>query len=256
MSLAGQIPEAFLAALAVPGVAWVFLISLIAGLVYGFAGFGSALIFMPVATRVLPPEAAIGAFSLSALASLFTVVPGAWKVADRPAAIRMISAAVLATPLGVLLLRWADTDAIRLAISIMVLVTLIALISGWRMRTKPSHAAQIGIGAASGITGGSTGLNGPVVILFNMGAGMKAEQVRANTAVFLTISSLTFLPQLWLQGMLSLQTLMLGALLLPAYGLGTWVGTRAFRPGFEQLYRWLAYAIIATAGIAGLPLWG
>ena len=248
-------PEAIPAALALPGVHWVVLVSLLAGLVYGFAGFGSALIFMPVATRLLPPEVAIGAFSLSALASLFTVVPGAWAVANRPAAVRMIAAAVLATPLGILLLRVADTDAIRLGISFIVLVTLVALMSGWRMRAAPGPVSQAGIGAASGITGGATGLNGPVVILFNMGAGMAAAQVRANTAVFLTISSLTFLPQLWAQGMLSSSTLVLGLLLLPAYGLGTWMGTRVFRPGLERVYRAVAYAIIAAAGLAGLPIW-
>ncbi|MEM8879467.1 MAG: sulfite exporter TauE/SafE family protein [Pseudomonadota bacterium] len=248
-------PEAVLAALSLPGTAWVFGVTLIAGVVYGFAGFGSALIFMPVATRVLPPEVAIGAFSLSALASLFTVVPGAWLVADRPAALRMIAAAIIATPLGVWLLRVAETDAIRLAISIVVLVTLAALIAGWRFRMRPGRMAQAGVGLASGVTGGATGLNGPVVILFNFGAGLPAAQVRANTAVFLTISSLSFLPQLWVQGMLGPATAVLGLLLLPIYGLGTWIGARAFRPGREAIYRWIAYAIIAAAGFVGLPIW-
>jgi hypothetical protein len=36
-----------------PGLPFVCLVSLIAGLVYGFAGFGSALIFMPLATLFL-----------------------------------------------------------------------------------------------------------------------------------------------------------------------------------------------------------
>lgn len=249
-------PELIWTTLALPGVHWVILISLISGLVYGFAGFGSALIFMPVATRILPPEVAIGAFSLSALASLFTVVPGAWNVANRPSALRMIGAAIVATPLGIWLLRVAETDAIRIAISLIVLITLLALISGWRRPTRAGHRAELCIGAAAGVTGGATGLNGPVVILFNMSSGMAAAQVRANTAVFLTISSLTFLPQLWAQGLMTLDTLTLGAILLPAYGLGTWVGGYVFRPGYETVYRRVAYVIIAASGLAGLPIWG
>ena len=66
---------------------------------------------MPVATRVVPPEVAVGAFSLSALASLFTVVPGAWRVADRPSVIRMIAGGGAGQrPFGVWLLRVAETD--------------------------------------------------------------------------------------------------------------------------------------------------
>ena len=137
-----------------------------------------------------------------------------------------------------------------------VLVTLLALLSGWRLRAAPGPWSQAGIGAAAGVTGGATGLNGPVVILFNMSGGMSAEQVRGNTAVFLTISSLTFLPQLWAQGVLSLSTVVLGLLLLPAYGLGTWAGAQLFRPGREVVYRAMAYMIIAAAGVAGLPIWG
>ncbi|MEM9320873.1 MAG: sulfite exporter TauE/SafE family protein [Pseudomonadota bacterium] len=248
-------PEAVQAALALPGVGWVFAVTVLAGLVYGFAGFGSALIFIPVAARFLPPEIAIGAFSLSALASLATVVPGAWRVADRASTVRMIVAAVVATPLGVWLLRVADSDAIRLVISILVLVTLAALIAGWRFRVAPGAAAQCAVGAAGGLTGGATGLNGPVVILFNFGAGLSASKVRANTAVYLTISSLTFLPQLWAQGLLTPTTLVLGFLLLPVYGLGTWLGAHAFQPGRERVYRTVAYLIIGCAGLAGLPIW-
>jgi uncharacterized membrane protein YfcA len=92
-------PDALAAVLADPGLPFVCLVSLIAGLVYGFAGFGSALIFMPLATLFIAPATAVAAFSMSALASLVTVVPGAWKVADRPAVLTMIGGAILFTPL-------------------------------------------------------------------------------------------------------------------------------------------------------------
>jgi uncharacterized membrane protein YfcA len=88
-------------------------VSLIAGLVYGFAGFGSALIFMPLATLVVSPPVAVAAFSMSALASLVTVVPGAWKAADRPTVLTMIGACHPVHALGVLALRFAPPEAIQ-----------------------------------------------------------------------------------------------------------------------------------------------
>jgi uncharacterized membrane protein YfcA len=126
-------PDALAAVLADPGLPFVCLVSLVAGLVYGFAGFGSALIFMPLATLFVTPPVAVAAFSMSALASLATVVPGAWKVADRRTVFLMIGACVLFTPLGVLALRFAPAEVIRSAIGVLTLLTLAALLAGWRV---------------------------------------------------------------------------------------------------------------------------
>ena len=71
-------PEGLSAALALPGL-WALLGAVfVAGTVYGFAGFGAALVFLPVGVAIVSPELAIAAFSLSAMVSLVTVVPRAW----------------------------------------------------------------------------------------------------------------------------------------------------------------------------------
>jgi uncharacterized membrane protein YfcA len=250
------VPEALVAVLADPALPFVAFVSLVAGLVYGFAGFGSALIFMPLATLFLPPAVAIAAFSLSALASFVTVVPGAWRVADKRTVALMIAACVLFTPLGVLALRLAPEEAIRTTIAALTLLTLGALIGGWRVPVGAGTKSRLGIGALSGIAGGATGLNGPPVILFNLGTeGQPVAVTRGNLAVFLTLSSLTFLPQLWLQGLLPPRALWLGAILLIPYAAGTWAGTQLFRPERAVFYRRFAYVLIGAAGLAALPFW-
>ncbi|MEM7723893.1 MAG: sulfite exporter TauE/SafE family protein [Pseudomonadota bacterium] len=249
-------PEALATALGTPGLVWVCLASLSAGLVYGFAGFGSALIFMPLATIFLPPAVAVGAFSLSALASLFTVVPGAWRSADKPTVGLMIGMCILLTPVGVLALRFAPAEALRVAISILTLVTLAALIAGWKVPLRGGWRLRAGIGGLAGLTGGSTGLNGPPVILFNLGSDQPVEVTRGNLACFLTLSSLTFLPQLWLQGLMPVSTLWIGIILFVPYAIGTALGARVFNPDWAGFYRRFAYGLIGCAGLAGLPIWG
>jgi uncharacterized membrane protein YfcA len=239
-----------------PGLPFAAAVSLVAGLVYGFAGFGSALIFIPLATLVLPPAVAIAAFSFSALASLVTVVPGAWRVADRRAVAVMLAASILVTPLGVLVLRLAPEEAVRTIVAVLTLATLAALLAGWRVPVGAGRRARVGIGALSGLAGGATGLNGPPVILFNLGTeGQPVAVTRANLALFLTLSSLAILPQLWAQGLLPARAVGLGAVLFFPYALGTWAGTRVFRPERAGLYRAIAYALIGTAGVAALPIW-
>jgi len=248
-------PEGLATALALPGLWWLIAATLLAGLVYGFAGFGSALIFMPLATIFLAPSVAIGAFSMSVLASLLTVVPGAWKVADRKAVLGMVAAAVVATPFGVYLLRVAEVGVIRAAVSVVVLATLMALIAGWRYRLRPAWPARAAIGALSGLLGGATGLNGPPVILFNLGADQPVAVTRGNLTVFLTASTLSFLPQLWVQGMLPPMALWLGAILLLPFAIGTRAGGMIFHPDYAGFYRPVAYVIIGGAALAGLPVW-
>lgn len=247
-------PDGLAQALAMPGLLPVLGIVIVAGLVYGFAGFGSALIFMPVAVAFLPPKIAIAAFQVSAFSSLFTVVPAAWKVADQRATLLMIAACLVTIPLGIWILKTTDVTPLRWAVLGVVSITLAALIMGWRLRRRPSTPLRVAVGAASGVLGGSVGLLGPVMILFNLSGGDRAEVVRANTLCFLTLSSV-FLPVImWLQGAMPPQALWLGLILLPLYAVATWAGKLLFNPAQEGLYRAVAYAIIAASIVMGLPI--
>lgn len=248
-------PDGLIAALAQPGLSVLVAATFLGGLVYGFAGFGAALIFMPLATAVIPPELAVASFAVSAVVSLVTLVPRAWAAIDRVAVVWMIAAAFVTMPLGIWLLRVVDATVLRLAISGLVAVTLGALVLGWRYRAVPGPWVRVAVGAATGVLGSATGLMGPIVILFNLGAGAPAAQTRANTLVFLTLVSILLLPQMAVQGALSGPALWLGLVLLAPYGIGSLAGQWLFHPGREALYRRAAYLVIAAALVAGLPFW-
>ncbi|WP_281856133.1 sulfite exporter TauE/SafE family protein [Litoreibacter halocynthiae] len=242
-------------ALAQPGLGWVTCITVIAGIVYGFAGFGAALIFMPVATIFWVPELAVASFSVSALASLVTLVPRAWPQMDRSSVLTMIAFSVLGAPIGIYLLRTSDVTHIRWAVLVVAAITLAALMSGWRQKLSSLRSTQAGIGVATGFIGGATGLLGPVMLLFQLSGSEPVARVRANSLVFLTISSLLLLPSMALQGILTTEAIILGVILLIPYGIGAKLGQAIFIPRFEVFYRNIAYAIIAAAILMGLPLW-
>ncbi len=249
-------PDGLQAALALPGLPWLVALTFLAGAVYGFVGFGAALIFMPLATLIIPPALAVAALNVSAVVSLITLVPRAWPATDRRQVLTMVGAGFVTMPLGVWLLTVVDPVSLRLVISGVVAVTLAALMAGWRYRVAPGPAARLAVGGATGILGSATGLMGPIVILFNLGAGAPAGPTRANTLVFLTLISLLLLPQMAVQGAIGWPALWLGLLLLLPYGLGGLLGQALFRPEHEMLYRRAAYGTILAALIAGLPVWG
>ncbi|GAB5449203.1 sulfite exporter TauE/SafE family protein [Gymnodinialimonas sp.] len=249
-------PEALSLALETPGLAWVIAAAVLAALVYGFAGFGSALIFLPLATIFWSPPLAIAAFSLSALGSLFTVFPGAWKSADKRATLMIVAMSIVFMPVGIFLLRVAPEVTIRTAVCVLTLVTLAALVAGWKVPLRGGRGLQLGVGALAGITGGSTGLNGPPVILFNLGTDQPVAVTRGNLACFLTLNSLFMMPMMWIQGLVDARAFFLGLILLGPYALGGYLGVQMFRPERAGIYKAVAYVLIGVAGVAGLPVWG
>ncbi|MBY5934019.1 sulfite exporter TauE/SafE family protein [Tateyamaria omphalii] len=242
--------------LALPGFGWVLVVTMVAGVVYGFAGFGAALVYMPVATAFVPVEMAIAAFGVTALASLVSVVPRAWSQADRPNVVLMIVVATLALPLGIAILRLNDVTTMRWAVLGVTTLTLVALVLGWRYRAAPTRAARVSVAAATGVVGGATGLVGPIMVLFQLSGQEGVARARANTLVFLTITGLLTVPLMAMQGLLTVEAVVLGLMLIVPYGVASRIGQALFDPAMQVLYRRVAYVIIAVAIVMGLPVFG
>ena len=234
---------------------WLSAASLTAGVVYGFAGFGAALVFMPLAVIVVDPLVAVVALSVSALSSLVTLVPQAWRQADRRAAVTMLAAAFAFIPLGQIVLTRTDITPLRWAVCILALLTLVILLSGFRYQQRPGVPAWLLVGSGVGFMGGSTGLNGPLLILFQLGGPEELTRLRATTIIVLTCSGLAYLPFLALNGALTSENVFLGSVQLLPYGLGTLIGQRLFQPGMDVIYRRVAYVIIGVSALLGLPVW-
>lgn len=226
-----------------------------AGLVRGFTGFGTALIFMPVAASVLDPAAAILVMVFTGMAVWPVLIPRAWGTANRGEVAAMGMAAILATPLGVALLTRVSEDAVRWALTAAATVTLAALVTGWRYRGEVGLPGKLGIGAAGGVLGGATGLAGPPVILFYLAGPESAARIRANTILFLCILDLSIAANLLVQTEIGGFGIWLGVALAVPYVLTTALGQRLFDPAREGAYRLAAYALIGAAIVLGLPVW-
>jgi len=248
-------PDDLSLALSVPGLEWVAFAAFVAGVVYGFAGFGSALIYIPMAVAFMPPVLVIPAFQITALISLFTVLPKAVRHVDIRTSTLLIVSSLLSAPLGVYLLLTLPEPILRWVVSIIVIVTLSPVLMGWRYHSVPGNLTTASIGAAAGVMGGATGLNGPIVILFRLSGGDSAQTTRANMVVFLTLNSSLMIPIMIFQGAMTVETFWIGLVLLLPYGAGNLIGQALFKPSQEGIYRNVAYALIALAALVGLPIW-
>lgn len=226
-----------------------------AGVVRGFAGFGTAMVYLPVAGAVLGPFEALTTLIVKDLTAPLIHVPRALRDGHPPDVLRLGAGAVLALPVGVFVLSRVDPDVFRYGVSLVALALLAILISGLRYRGPMTPPLVFGTGTLGGFLGGAVGLPGPPVILLYMASTLPASAIRANTTLYLLLADVLLLVAFWLNGFLVASALALGASMILPYLLGNWLGAALFHPGYERIYRRVAYAIIALSAITGLPLW-
>lgn len=249
-------PDLLAGLLATEGLVWIAGAAFLAGLVRGFAGFGTAMVFLPVAAQVLPPFAAIVAMIFMDLLAPLPSLRPAWRVVHRRDLARLAGGCALALPLGLWLLSQVSAEVFRYAVSLLSLGMLAVLASGLRWRGAVPGRAVWGIGAMGGFLGGVAGIPGPPVILFYMARPNPPAVIRATNLLYLFAYNLLIIAWMGVLGFLLPKVALLG-LALGAPGMaGNWIGARLFDPEREALYRGAAFALIGLAALSGLPLWG
>ena len=240
---------------ATPGLGWLVLTISLAGLVRGFTGFGTGLIFVPVAGIFLVPHTVIGVIVLTGVFAIAALIPRAWAQAKKREVGTLALAAVITVPPGLYLLTLFDATAIRWIVAAVAGSTLAALVSGRRFDGRVGPKGLLAIGAAAGLIGGLTGITGPVVIMFYLAGRSAVQTVRANTILFLSALDFAILGNLLFTGSVGLYELALAVTLAIPYFVTSLIGQSLFDPKFERLYRWAAYAVIGLAVLSGLPVW-
>ncbi|MFD0860398.1 sulfite exporter TauE/SafE family protein [Roseovarius aquimarinus] len=255
MSMLDALAPAIAGAMAHPGFWWLAVTLAAAGIVRGFTGFGSALIFVPVAGIFLPPVHVIAIIALVEIASIGALVPRAWAHADKGQVALLVLAALPTVPMGLWIMDLLDATIVRWIVAVFAGGTLLALVSGWHYSGRTTLWVVIAIGAVAGLLGGMTGLTGPVVVLFYLAGGRVAQTVRANTILFLGAMDVVIVANLMLRGFTDMSILWLAALLSVPYFVGMLAGQALFNPAQEALYRRAALTVIGFAVLAGLPIW-
>ena len=234
---------------------WIALgIAVLAGVVRGFSGFGSAQIYIPLIAAVYSPRvAAVTLLLIDTIGPAPFAVRGFAHCTWREVA-PMIIAAAIAVPIGTIALLVINPIILRWFIAFMVLSLVAVLVSGWRYHGRPRLSVTIGVGLFSGFGAGAVQIAGPPVLIYWLGTANNAITVRANFLVYFLLLDLTSCAVYLWQGVITAELLALSLLLALPFFLATAAGARYFHGASEQLYRRIAYAIITAAALVSLPV--
>lgn len=220
--------------------------ALVAGFVRGLAGFGLAILLVPVlGLAILPAEAVVVGNCLGFMVSLVSL-PKQMAHTERSAWV-IAACAVLTIPLGVLALNAAGPAVARLLIALVAIGAFVAVLLPKRPHEHARRGEAAATGIASGVLTGFAGMPGPPVVPFYVRRPIPPAVARASMmSVFLVTQGVGAATAI----VLGLATWREGALALglyPAVLLGNWLGSLAFGRVDPNAWRAIAGVVLGVA---------
>jgi uncharacterized membrane protein YfcA len=237
-----------------PSLAVLLVTAFVAGLARGFSGFGSALIFMPLASAAIGVRIASPLMLIVEMIAAAGLVPNAARIASRREVGLMVAGSLVGVPLGTLFLLHVDPVAVRWLIVGLIAPLLVLMMAGWRYPGKPTAPATAAVGTLAGFFGGVAQVGGPPVVLYWLRDATAVAVVRASIILYFAISDFIIFASYVIGGLFSLKVVALAVLAGPVFGIGLWLGSHMFGIASDATFRRVCYALIAAAAVLGLPL--
>ena len=249
MTLPGLIPPdvSSSAAIAICAIAFV------SATARGFSGFGSALIFMPLASSMAAPRLVAAMLLIIDFVAAAPLLPNAWRCADRKATAIIVFGALIGVPIGTYFLSRLDPVTTRWIISGFVFALLMLLLSGWRYRGRDHAALSVGIGGLSGFCSGLAQTGGPPIVGYWLGRPIASAIARANILLFFGASDFVSAVSYSVSGLITADAIKFSFMVGPVYAVGVAFGASLFGKASEKVFRSICYVLIATAVVIGLP---
>ena len=164
---------------------------LAAGFVMSAAGFGFALLAVPLLSLAIPPQTAVVVVFLHATGSSLLTATHRRGDVDRVEATRLSIGAVAAMPLGALVLVTASAGALRLALGIVTCsAALVMLLPATKRRpdlvVRPW--ATYAVGAVSGVLNTALATNGPPLVVYLRARGLAVSAFRGTISAVFVVS--------------------------------------------------------------------
>jgi uncharacterized membrane protein YfcA len=228
-------------------------VTFVAGLMRGFAGFGSAMLMAPIFAILFgSAEMVVTVVAIELVVSL-QLFPQVRGHADWQTLKPMSIAACVAMPLGVWLLASVDKGTIVTAVSAIIVGFVVLMWTGWKYHGKRSPAASMAVGAISGAMMATTSVGGPPVLLYLLSGNDPPAVNRANIVTYYFLTQFLLIVIVLVTGVAGWDALARAVVLFPMMILGAWAGGRLFHGlASERLYRNVALAILFATGLFGL----
>ena len=217
--------------------------------VYMVAGFGFALLAMPVMTFAIPVEDAVVVAVLLAILST-----GHQAITHRghvrwPLATRLVLSSFAGMPIGLVALNVAEDRTLKIVLGVGVIIATAVLIRDLTLE-HVGPRLDYAMGFVSGVANSSIGTNGPPLVFDLQSRRLAPNEFRGTIATIFVLGNLFTLGLFLLDGKIDGDGLRAVAVAFPAWLAGAWLG-RALQPKVpERLFRRLVLGLLLLTGVA------
>jgi uncharacterized membrane protein YfcA len=223
----------------------------LAALTHGLAGFGAALVAMPLLVMVMDIKIVTPLVALLTLTvnTLFLV---RFRRSLRPGrVVPLLPGAAVGVPIGIFLLKNADPRPLELLLGgVLVAYAVFSL----RRRHGGDSPAALGrpwalfLGLCSGCLGGAINTGGPPAVAYVVSQPWSKEEIHASLQFYFFLSGIFVVAAHALSGLTTAATVRYYFLMLPALMAGSAVGSVLHRRTSGDLYRKVVFSLLLLLG--------
>lgn len=227
-------------------------VTLFGGVASGIAGFGFALICVPLLLQIYPPQTVVAISILLSLLTGWIILPGVWRQIRVATVAALIPWAILGVFAGVALLRILDVAQIKLVASLVVAGFALSMLRGWSPPGADSPLATVVAGAASGTLNALTGVAGPPVVMLFVARNLDTHAFRTSIVAYFVLIDVAALAILVRVGEIGWTETRSALVLLPAAIVGTFVGRHLVSRVPVETFRRLVLIMVMSTGALGV----
>ncbi len=228
--------------------ALLFFVSWIAATISGAAGFGGALLLLPILTNTLGVKAAIPVLTImQLLGNLSRVWFGRTEISWKPVGYFLLGALPLSV-VGSLLFTGLPADYLTRGIGVLLLC-IVALRRFGQTTFITSEAGFVAGGAATGFLSGVAGSAGPLGAALFLGLNIPAVAYVASEAVTASAMHLTKIVVYQRYALIGAQELQYGLFLGSAMILGSWTGKQVIERLPKATFRCFVEILLVVSAI-------
>jgi len=209
-------------------------------------GFGDALVAMPLLALVIGLKEATPLVALVASTIGLTILVRNWRKVQVKSTWRLIVSAAVGIPIGLLLLKGAYEDVLRIILAgVLIGFGVYSLIKP-RLPVIRNDTPAFAFGFIAGILGGAYNSNGPPAVIYGTLKRWDPEAFRATLQGFLFPTSLFILAGHGLAGLWTGPVLRMYLYALPLVLVAVFLGGRINRAfSTERFSKWVHVLLIA-----------
>lgn len=228
------------------------LATLAAAYVRGLAGFGMAILLVPVLALAIAPNEAV--FVSNTLGLMIGLTELRRLLTESESTAKFIAlAALLATPLGFIALVATPDNLARFIIALVALGAFATVFLSRRPADIPGKLHTGATGVAAGLLTGFAGMPGPPVVPYYLGRDIPKNVARASMMLVFVSASLAGCISAAALGIADTRLAGFGLALFPAVLLGNWLGTKSF--GKVSDFAWRSFTGLVLGAAAFAALW-